>query len=411
MYYRYSIYLFISLLKLICDTTALSHPDKVLELTSDNYESSTSNYQIVALNFYADWCPYSANWKPVFQETATLIYNATKNYDPNVIIFGQINCENQITLAQRFRVTKYPTTKLTLYGAPLKKEYRGARTVAGFTEYLNKYLADPIVYIPNHSDYINKIDESKGAIIIYSGITSELGEKPANSNELQIFRRVAQELREDCQFFYILNSASGDRVPPGQSYLITFKPPHKRTDEEIKFQGGITDSATLGHWAKEHCIPLIREITFNNAEELTESGLPFVLFFYDPNDKSWIEVYKKIVERELVEQAKKVTFLIADGHVFSHPLKHLGRTVKDLPLLAIDSFRHLFLYKKPIETIKEPGMIRKFIEDLHSGKLDREFHFGPDPTDSESPKNPAESAFNKLAPSEKRYSLLPRDEL
>lgn len=65
-----------------------------------------------------------------------------------------------------------------------------------------------------------------------------------------------------------------------------------------------------------------------------------------------------------------------------------------------------------------PGKLKKFIADLHSGKLHREFHYGPDPTDSESsndiqvPKgtSPPESTFKKLAPSSNRYSLL-KDEL
>lgn len=29
-----------------------------------------------------------------------------------------------------------------------------------------------------------------------------------------------------------------------------------------------------------------------------------------------------------------------------------------------------------------PGRLRQFVLDLHSGKLHREFHHGPDPTDS-----------------------------
>lgn len=29
-----------------------------------------------------------------------------------------------------------------------------------------------------------------------------------------------------------------------------------------------------------------------------------------------------------------------------------------------------------------PGKLRQFVLDLHSGKLHREFHHGPDPTDS-----------------------------
>ena len=67
----------------------------------------------------------------------------------------------------------------------------------------------------------------------------------------------------------------------------------------------------------------------------------------------------------------------------------------------------------------------RFVEDLHSGKLHREFHNGPDPT-SEPPKQledgsqhipkpidnnnprkstPPESVFVKLGPSGNRYSI------
>lgn len=388
-------------------------PTDVLELTSDNFEASTSKYQIVALNFYADWCPYSARWKPIFQETAKTVYNDTHDIEPYTIVFGQINCEIQTTLSQRFRITKFPTTKLTLFGKPCKKEYRGARTSVAFKEYVNKFLSDPVITVHSHGDLVDKVDEKKGAVIMYSGRPDEQGDKAQNSAELQIFRRVAQTLREDCQFVYVTGSASGSKVQPPDMYKIIFKPHHKGLDHEIPFQSMIHDSATLSTWAKENCIPLVREITFENAEELTEEGLPFVILFYDPKDKSWIELYKRVVEQELKAEASGVTFLFADGHVFSHPLKHLGKTVKDLPLVAIDSFKHLFLYRQPVASISQPGKLKQFIADLHSGKLDREFHFGPDPVaPGSSQTSPPESAFNKLQPSAYRYSLLmPHDEL
>lgn len=100
-----------------------------------------------------------------------------------------------------------------------------------------------------------------------------------------------------------------------------------------------------------------------------------------------------------------------------------------------------------------PGRLRQFVLDLHSGKLHREFHHGPDPTDStpgqvrpqrqhalrnhwrlaslcqrstylfvlnltltpqeetggEAASSPPESSFQKLAPSETRYTILRRD--
>lgn len=389
-------------------------PNSVLELTSDNYDEQTSRYQIVVLNFYADWCPYSANWKPKFKDTAIAIYNETSTFDPNTIVFGQINCELQTQLSQRFRITKFPTTKLTLNGKPCKKEYRGARTPEAFKEYIKKFLSDPIVTVDKFSQLSSKVEEKKGAVIMYSGRPDEQHSgKPVNSPELRMFRRVAQTLREDCQFIYVTDGASSGKVHPPDLYMITFKPQHKGVEHEIRFPSTLTDSATLNVWAKENCIPLVREITFENAEELTEERLPFVILFYEPSDKSWIELYKRVVESELRAEANGVTFLYADGHVFSHPLKHLGKTVKDLPVVAIDSFKHLFLYKQPVASISQPGKLKQFIDDLHSGKLDREFHFGPDPVQPDSvPTSPPESAFNKLGPSAYRYTFLhPHDEL
>lgn len=86
-------------------------------------------------------------------------------------------------------------------------------------------------------------------------------------------------------------------------------------------------------------------------------------------------------------------------------------------MIAIDSFRHMYLFPK-FEDIYVEGKLKSFIEDLHTGKLHREFHYGPDPSSIEAsdqkqaktPTTPPESTFKKLAPSKNRYTLL-RDEL
>jgi len=115
--------------------------------------------------------------------------------------------------------------------------------------------------------------------------------------------------------------------------------------------------------------------------------------------------------------AENVNFLTADGEKFSHPLHHLGKSTDDLPLIAIDSFRHMYLFPK-YEDIHQPGRVLQFLKDLYSGKLHREFHYGPDstakPEEGAPPPapgtSPPESSFAKLAPSRNRYTLL-RDEL
>lgn len=50
-----------------------------------------------------------------------------------------------------------------------------------------------------------------------------------------------------------------------------------------------------------HC----REITFENAEELTEEGLPFLILFHSPDDVQSIKDYKTIVETQLLGEKRK----------------------------------------------------------------------------------------------------------
>lgn len=140
---------------------------------------------------------------------------------------------------------------------------------------------------------------------------------------------------------------------------------------------------------------------------------------------------------------ENIIFLHADGKRFAHPLQHLGKSQEDLPLIAIDSFRHMYHFPK-YEHMFEEGRLKQFVEDLYSGKLHREFHYGPEDeavhVDAEQPAadvgQPAaekvqeiskndidegyeseasettvpDSSFAKLGPSKNRYTLV-RNEL
>lgn len=52
------------------------------------------------------------------------------------------------------------------------------------------------------------------------------------------------------------------------------------------------------------CVPLVREITFENAEELTEEGLPFLIMFHASDDTDTIKDYKTVVETQLMSEKR-----------------------------------------------------------------------------------------------------------
>lgn len=62
-------------------------------------------------------------------------------------------------IAQRYRISKYPTLKLFRNGMMMKREYRGQRSVTAIADFIRQQKVDPITEI--HSlEEINKVDVS-----------------------------------------------------------------------------------------------------------------------------------------------------------------------------------------------------------------------------------------------------------
>lgn len=344
--------------------------------------------ELVFINFYADWCRFSNLLMPIFDESAEAV--AKEFPESGKVVMGKVDCDAESSVATRFHITKYPTLKVIRNGQPSKREYRGQRSVEAFTSFIKKQLEDPIKEFKQLKE-LGQLESNKRIIIGYF----DRRDQP----EYNIFRRVATNLKDDCQFHVGFEEASRQMHPPGQPIII-FRPDKDRSNDlDETYPGSLNNFDELHIWISEKCVPLVREITFENAEELTEEGLPFLILFHAPGDTDSIKRFNEIVQTDLLSEKQSINFLTADGNKFAHPLHHLGKSDKDLPLIAIDSFRHMYLFPN-YKDVEVPGKLKQFIQDLYSGKLHREFHYGPE-TDSEVPTTPPESTFRKLAPDRK----------
>lgn len=380
-----------------------------VQLNSENLDMTLASNELVFINFYAEWCRFSNILQPIFDEAADKVKEAFP--DGGRVVMGKVDCDRESSVASRFHISKYPTLKIIRNGQPTKREYRGARTVEAFTEFVKKQLEDPIKEF-HHLKDLEKLDTKKRVVVGYF----DRRDMP----EYNMFRRVATNLKEDCVF----HAGFGDTVsamhPPGHP-IIVFRPDVAVSDaNDETFTGNMNNFDELNIWVQEKCVPLVREITFENAEELTEEGLPFLILFHAPDDFQSIKDYKAVIESQLMSEKQNINFLTADGKRFAHPLHHLGKSQSDLPLIAIDSFRHMYLFPS-FKDMYAPGKLKQFLSDLYSGKLHREFHYGPERNedntievvingDLKKATTPPESTFKNLGPSNKRYTLL-KDEL
>ncbi|XP_072757724.1 endoplasmic reticulum resident protein 44 isoform X3 [Anoplolepis gracilipes] len=395
-----------------------------LSLTHKNIDATLAENELVFINFYAQWCRFSNLLAPIFDKAADKI--RAEFPEPGRIVMAKVDCDQETSVSSRFHISKYPTLKVIRNGQPTKREYRGQRSIEAFQEFIRKQLEDPIREFFDLRE-LNELDDKKRMIIGYFD--------KKDTPEYQLFRKVATNLKDDCQFhvgfgtcpnqnceigqhFHLLNASSALH-PPGEPIIVFRSDKALSNDEDETYRGSLSNYDELNVWAQEKCVPLVREITFENAEELTEEGLPFLILFHAPDDIENVKLYKDIVTRTLISEKQNVNFLTADGLKFAHPLHHLGKSTADLPLIAIDSFRHMYLFKDFNDIFVE-GKLKAFLQDLYSGKLHREFHYGPDMTSNDipqitgkqvkTPTTPPESAFKKLAPSKNRYTIV-KDEL
>jgi len=423
----------------LCSFLLLSYIYKVsysssVQLKSDNVNDILHHNELVFVNFYADWCRFSNLLAPVFDEAAALVQKEFPQQGKAVL--AKVDCDAETAISNQYQISKYPTLKLFRDGQIMKKEYRGQRSAESLATFIKDQLKE-CVQVKESTDDLIEANKEKSAVIAYM--------EKADSANFAIFQRMARSLRDECNFFAVFGDASSS-IREGSDKIV-FKP--KLGGDEAPYTGEIGAYETLQAWGSDKCVPLVREITFENAEELTEEGLPFLILFHHPDDKETPAKFTQMASGELLDEKTNVNFLVADGQKFSHPLHHLGKSESDLPVLAIDSFRHMYIFPD-VKDMTTTGKLKQFVLDLHSGKLHREFHHGPDavtapvlkieavapektgdtgetgdiPRDDaadtpvekiaaevEGPSQPPESTFVKLAPSKNRYTILEKDEL
>ncbi|KAK7112875.1 endoplasmic reticulum resident protein 44-like [Littorina saxatilis] len=421
----------ISGLLVLCCLLKYSSAGDAVSLNNDNVNTILTRNDVVFVNFYADWCRFSQILSPVFDEASRKI--SEEFTQPGKVMFAKVDCDREVNIASQYRISKYPTLKLFRNGQMVKKEYRGQRSANSLADFIREELKDPVVE-HNSLDELDELDTKKRHVIGFF--------ESKESENYKTFARVASFLRDDCPFHAAFGPVSASERTGGDN--VGFRPPNTHR-QDVVFMGPLNNFDQLFAWSYDKCVPMVREITFENAEELTEEGLPFLILFHGPDDNDIVEVYNREVAKQLLTEKSNVNFLVADGTKFTHPLHHLGKSVSDLPVLAIDSFRHMYVFPHNVkEDLEKPGVLKQFIEDLHSGKLHREFHHGPDPSTQPTPQKigqegdgqeqqpghlpkdganqppspqeqqkltqPPESTFKKLAPSRNRYTIL-RDEL
>ena len=102
-----------------------------VELTTENFNDVVSGPGTVFVDFWASWCGPCRNFAPVFEQAAA---------EHDDIVFGKVDTEAQVELAQAFNISSIPTLMAVRDGVVLYAQ-PGALPAPAFEELIGKVRA------------------------------------------------------------------------------------------------------------------------------------------------------------------------------------------------------------------------------------------------------------------------------
>lgn len=323
-----------------------------------NLKSLAYNNELLLLLFYSERCKYSIQFLPIFDAAADQL--RSEYGDTGKVELGKVNCVTQLELSTRFDIQKYPTVKIVRLGFISKTEYRGKRSIDALSKFVHSELKEPTKEF-NTLDDLKKENNFKYLIIGYF--------QNRDQSEYQIYRKAAIAMKDVCQFHV---NFSNDTSSTGR---ITFMRDLRvdSANSSSDYSGNMINTNELIPWIENKCARVVRELTFNNAEEIAEEGLPLLVLFHSRYDTKTREEFEGIIETQFLEQLRDLNFVTADGESFAHPLYYLGKSEADLPLIALDSFEHMYMFEN-YQNVHKPGVLKKFISRFLSGELHMDYH-------------------------------------
>ncbi|EDV93382.1 endoplasmic reticulum resident protein 44 [Drosophila grimshawi] len=381
--------LLLALLQLFADTAGDS-----IQVDENNVHNIAHSNELVLLLFYTQQCQFSANLLPIFDDAADEFRSLFG--DSGKVMLGKVDCHKKMEMARHYKIYKYPTIKVVRHGYVGRQEYRGQRSLKAIKQFVFKELLDPI----EKFDSLNELKGLANSKLIVTGYFEH-----KHHTEYEIYRKAASNLKDYCQFYV---KFSKSHVPNS----ITFRGDLVNTSH-MEFLGNLSNYTNVLRWCQQNCYPAVRELTFENAEAITEEGKPLVILFHKKEDIAAPKAFAKVVNEELQAELDNLIFVTGDSETFTHPIRHVHLTEADLPFIAIDCFASIFLFPN-YKHLHIPGKFKQFLAAFYRGELHK-----VSPLDSEEFTDQSEhqlnivefqSKFKELMPSKLRYTFA-RNEL
>ncbi|KAL9264486.1 disulfide isomerase-like 5-4-like protein [Drosera capensis] len=149
------------------DDSDEEHVEGSVELNPRNFDRVGHQHEILVVNFYAPWCPWSNKLKPSWEKAAKIM---SEKYDPETdgrILLGKVDCTIEVDLCRSHHIQGYPSIRIFRKGSDIRdthghhdhESYYGDRD----TDSLVKFMEGLVAPIPLTGHGLALEDKSENA--------------------------------------------------------------------------------------------------------------------------------------------------------------------------------------------------------------------------------------------------------
>ncbi|KAG8953618.1 protein disulfide-isomerase precursor [Tulasnella sp. 424] len=288
----------------------------ILDLTSENFESTVNKESLILVEFFAPWCGHCKSLAPQYEEAATTLKEKG-------VPLAKVDCVDQADLCSAQGVTGYPTLKVFRNGE--SSTYGGPRKADGIIAYMLKQSLPAVsdVTAANHEEFKST---DKVVVVAYLGSKTDA---PAPA-----FSEVAEKHRDD-YLFGISTDEQAAKIAGVQAPAIVVyqKFDNGRADFPVN---GIknTNVEVLEKFILDNSVALLDQVTGENYPAYAQTGLPLAYMFIDPYDEKLQEHIDAI--KPIAKKYKgKINFVWIDAIKYADHAKTLNLKMDNWPGFVI----------------------------------------------------------------------------
>ncbi|XP_022080080.1 protein disulfide-isomerase A4-like [Acanthaster planci] len=291
-------------------------PEAVITLTSEDFDDTVNEAELILVEFYAPWCGHCKRLAPELEAAAGVL----KDDDPPIPI-AKVDATAEKDLATRFGVTGYPT--LFIFRKGEKYEYKGPREKRGILDYMRKQAGDSSEHLTS-SRALKQFLEFQDDISIVGFFKTE------EENLYKAYLEAGNDLREDYRFGHTFDHQLMNQYKVNPNSIVIFMPERFQSKYEPKrhvFDKADASAAEIQSFYSDNNSPLVGHMTKENMDKRYKDR-PLLVAYYDVDwsfeHRKKTEIWRqKILAVAKDKEYKDVTFAVAQEEEFEDQLKDL----------------------------------------------------------------------------------------